>query len=269
MPYSSAMSGPELLDRACATLTGYFELGNRVLGAPGARFVRNPQYPLIYDANHVCAARAATPQELDELLRAVEVEFAELGHRQFKCDPHTPAALEARLVLEDYVASSEVQLLLEGELQADPREVEVRPCDSDRDWETLERLTRADHEEEARKFGHAVYSREVTAQMVAVRRGKCPPLRFWIARADDRDCAFFSSWPGTNGVGKVEDLFTLPEFRGRGVGTALIAHAVRDARERGAGPVLIGALTDDTPKQMYAGLGFRPLCVLREYLKLC
>ncbi len=262
------MSEPELLGRACATLTGYFELGNRVLEAPGARFVRNPQYPLVYDANHVCAARASTPQALDELLRAVEDEFAELRHRQFKCDPRTPPALEARLVLEDYVVSSEVQLLLEGELQVDPPELEIRLCESDGDWEELEQLTRADHDEEARKFGRPVYPREVSAQMVAVRRGKCPPLRFWIARVDGRDCAFFSSWPGTNGVGKVEDLFTLPGVRGHGVGTALIAHAVRDARERGAGPVLIGALTDDTPKHMYAALGFRPLCVLREYLKL-
>ena len=210
------MSEPELLDRACATLTGYFELGNQVLEAPGASFVRNAQHPRIYDANHVCAPRASTPDQLDALLRAVEEEFAELGHRQFKCDLGTPPALEARLVLEDYVVSSEVQLLLEGDLQA-----------------------------------------------------QCPPLRFWIARAEGSDCAFFSSWPGTNGIGKVEDLFTLPEFRGRGIGTALIAHAVLDARERGAGPVLIGALTDDAPKHMYAGLGFRPLCVMREYLKLC
>ncbi len=262
------MSDPELLERACATLTGYFELGNTVVQAPGARFVRNAQYPLIYDANHVAAARASSPQELGELLRAVEAEFAELGHCQFKCDPRTPPALEARLVLEDYVVSSEVQLLLESDLQAQPPDVEIRRCDSDGDWETLERLTRADHEEEAQKFGHPIHSREVTTQMVAVRRGKCPPLRFWIAHLEGRDCAFFSSWPGTNGIGKVEDLFTLPEFRGRGVGTALIAHAVRDARERGAGPVLIGALTDDTPKHMYAALGFRPLCVLREYLKL-
>ena len=252
------MSEPELLDRACATLTGYFELGNQVLEAPGASFVRNAQHPRIYDANHVCAPRASTPDQLDALLRAVEEEFAELGHRQFKCDLGTPPALEARLVLEDYVVSSEVQLLLEGDLQAQPPDVEIRLCESDADWETLERLTRADHEEEAQKFGHPVYAREVTAQMLAVRRGKCPPLRFWIARADGSDCAFFSSWPGTNGIGKVEDLFTLPEFRGRGIGTALIAHAVLDARERGAGPVLIGALTDDAPKHMYAGLASAP-----------
>ena len=36
--------------------------------------------------DRACATHASTPSEIDELLRAVEHEFAELGHRQFKCD---------------------------------------------------------------------------------------------------------------------------------------------------------------------------------------
>lgn len=263
------MSEFELLERVCAALQGYFELGNVVREVAGARFVRNLQHSLIYDANHVCAARVSTPSQIDELLAAVEREFGGLGHRQFKCDPLTPPALEARLVVEDYEATHEIQLLLEGPLQADPPEVEIRLCQSDEDWETLERLTRTENEEAARQFALPLVSQQVTTQMVAVRRGKSPSLRFWIARADGRDCAFFSSWAGTQGVGKVEDLFTLPEFRRRGIGSALIAHAVCDARERGAGPVLIGARTHDTPKHMYAAMGFRPFCVVREYLKRC
>ena len=35
----------------------------------------------------------------------------------------------------------------------------------------------------------------------------------------------------------------------------------------GACPVLIGAVPDDTPKDMYAALGFAPVCVLRSYTK--
>jgi GNAT superfamily N-acetyltransferase len=97
--------------------------------------------------------------------------------------------------------------------------------------------------------------------MVATKQAKAPDLRFWLARADGTGCAFLSSWPGANGVGKVEDLFTHPDFRHRGIATALIVHCVRDARERGAGPVLIGALPNDTPMRMYAAMGFRPFCV--------
>jgi GNAT superfamily N-acetyltransferase len=114
---------------------------------------------------------------------------------------------------------------------------------------------------------HDAWPRAITEQLVASKRAKAPSVRYFIARADGVDCAFFSAWPGENGVGKLEDLFTRAEYRGRGIGTALIAACVDDARARGAGPVLIGARLDDTPKQMYASLGFRPLCYQRSYLR--
>ena len=41
--------------------------------------------------------------------------------------------------------------------------------------------------------------------------------------AGNTDCAFLSSWPGANGVGKVEDLFTHAEFRHQGIASALIS----------------------------------------------
>jgi GNAT superfamily N-acetyltransferase len=65
-------------------------------------------------------------------------------------------------------------------------------------------------------------------------------------------------------VGKVEDLFTRPDFRHRRIATALIVHCVGDARERGAGPVLIGAALNDTPMHMYEAMGFRPFCVAHQ-----
>lgn len=65
----------------------------------------------------------------------------------------------------------------------------------------------------------------------------------------------------------VEDLFTHPDYRHRGIATALIARGVADARARGAGPVIIGADPTDTPMRMYAALGFRPIIVVRHYLR--
>jgi GNAT superfamily N-acetyltransferase len=115
---------------------------------------------------------------------------------------------------------------------------------------------------------HAAWPRRITEQLVLSKRLKAPAVRFWLARADGVDCGFFSAFPGANGVGLVEDLFTHPDFRGRGVASALIAACVDDARARGAGPVLIGARIDDTPKHIYAALGFRPLCVRRAYLRV-
>jgi GNAT superfamily N-acetyltransferase len=103
--------------------------------------------------------------------------------------------------------------------------------------------------------------------MLRTKRRKSPDVQYFIARVDDVDCGFFSAWPGANGVGQVEDLFTLAGYRGQGIGTALLAACVDDARARGAGPIIICARTEDTPKQMYAAMGFRPLCVQHGYLK--
>jgi GNAT superfamily N-acetyltransferase len=65
----------------------------------------------------------------------------------------------------------------------------------------------------------------------------------------------------------VEDLFTLPRYRNRGIARALIHHCVDDARARGAENVLIGARPDDTPKNIYAAMGFEPTCLTRNWLK--
>jgi hypothetical protein len=45
----------------------------------------------------------------------------------------------------------------------------------------------------------------------------------------------------------------------------MLRFAIGTARERGAGPVVIGAEVDDTPKRLYARFGFRPTAVTRSY----
>ncbi len=96
---------------------------------------------------------------------------------------------------------------------------------------------------------------------------KSPPVRYWLAYVDGEPRGYFNSWAGIDGVGQVESLFVQAEYRHRGLATALIHHCVADARAHGAGPVVIVADASDTPKRMYAAMGFRPVAVKREYLK--
>ena len=257
------MRDEDLLRRVYETLEGYYELGCEVIAEPQARFVRDRGAPRIYDVNFAHSVRAATEPEIGAALERADEVFTGSPHRVFHIDPWTPPAFEASLVLQGFEFEDEIQLLLERELDLgrDLPRVAIRPVESDDDWAVLRRLTRLDHEEQARRAVHPLWDEEVTTQMVATKRAKGPDLRFWLAHADGTDRAFLSSWPGANGVGKVEDLFTHPDVRHRGIATVLIAHCVRDARERGAGPVLIGALPNDTPMRMYAAMGFRPLCV--------
>jgi GNAT superfamily N-acetyltransferase len=103
----------------------------------------------------------------------------------------------------------------------------------------------------------------VTRAVVDVKRAKSPAVRVRVARDEGVDCGVFTSWDGVDRMGMVEDLFVLPEHRGRGVARALVRRAVADARERGAQSVLSGALVDDTPKDLYRRMGFDPLVVRR------
>lgn len=48
----------------------------------------------------------------------------------------------------------------------------------------------------------------------------------------------------------------------------LVHQCVADARSRGAGPVVIATDPADTPKHMYAAMGWEPVAVKREYLRV-
>jgi len=257
----------DLVARAYESVFGWLARGHASQRHAHARLVRDPRVAFVWDSNLAGEVRARTPDECDALLAAADAHYADFDHRSFFWDPRMPAEFEARLVLEGYAPRDDLVLALEGELgQRGPR-VELRAVESDADWATLEALCRLDHDEEVAQGFHAPWDAEVTRQIVLAKRLKGPDVRYVLARADGVDCAFFSAWPGENGVGQVEDLFTRSDFRGRGIATALIAACVDDARKRGAGPVLISARSNDTPKQMYAALGFRPLCVQRIYTR--
>jgi GNAT superfamily N-acetyltransferase len=108
---------------------------------------------------------------------------------------------------------------------------------------------------------------EIGRQMFEVKRLKQPPVQYFMAYVKDKPVAYFNSWAGIAGVGQVEDLFTLQKFRKRGIARALIHDCVADARTKGAGPVVIAADPTDTPKRIYAAMGFRPVAVQSHYTK--
>jgi GNAT superfamily N-acetyltransferase len=252
--------------RACRTYRSYLALGHQVVEGAFGRVVREPRAPRIYDANHVQAVSAGSEEAVEAALAFVEEGLGELGHRHVLVEPATPPTFVARLALEGYVGKPTLQMLLEGALAGPaPPAVDLRPAESEEDWRAFRALLREDQLEDCARQGRPPYDEVVTDEMVLTKRAK-PGLRFWLARVDDLDAGFFSAWPGEDGVGMVEDLFTLPRFRRRGVARALLHRAVADARERGAREVLIGADPADTPKALYARLGFRPACLTWSWL---
>ena len=256
------MSDADLIARVCQTYEAYLELDNESFEADGATFVRSRTAFNRYDANHVAHIRAESPQEIEALLRRVEVEFKDFTHRAFYLDPLTPPQFAARLVLDGgYRVIEELIMLLEGELKASPKPADIRLIEDESQWQALFEM------EAMWASTYPPESRTPLEQNFYQLRSKTPPVRWWLAYVDGVPRAFFNSWEGTNGVGQVEDLFTQPEYRHQGLATALLAHCVADARKHGAGPVIIGADPNDTPKHMYASMGWRPLYVTRHFVK--
>lgn len=242
-------------------------LGHPTFEAAGASFVRHPAYPRIYDANFIHGISASTPDEIESLFARARKEYDHCGTITFRLDPSTPAAFEARLALEgEQRGSGTLVMLLEGDLRGGrPKPCDVRPIDTESAWSAYADLKRADWREHAERADEDPEAVAIPDGLAATNRLKCPPVRHFMAYANDRPVGFFNAWEGEEGVGQVEDLFVLPEQRHRGIATALIHHCVADARARGAGPVVICADPTDTPKNMYAALGWRPVALTRQF----
>jgi GNAT superfamily N-acetyltransferase len=258
----------DVVRRAIAVDQANRSYGAEQFTACGATFVRSRSLPIIHDLNHVAEARAADPAALDALMARVEHEFAGCAHRQFVVDPDTPPALVARLVLDGYDdLEASLLMLLEGDLRGSAaRPHTIRAVTTEDDWETYARLKRLDWAERAARLGIGPLP-DVGEGLIQAYRAKVPPLRYWLALADGEPRGFFSSWEGPAGVGQVEDLFVEKGFRHRGLATALVHHAVADARRTGAKEIAIIADATDTPKTMYAAMGFRPVAVQYKYTR--
>jgi len=256
-----------IVERVSVAYAWQRALGHEIVQDSLCCIVRDPVHPDVWDANHVSGVRASTTAEIGQVLQHTDENFQHCHHRLFVVDPLTPQAFVARLALDDYQElTPTIQLVLDGALQANPRNIDLRPVTTEADWQCLHTLVLHDHAEGARTQGMTIPV-EVTQGMVTSYRKKWPTYQFFLAREDGADCAYGAGVLCAYGMGIVEDLFTLPSFRKRGIATAIIARAITFAREQGAEQILIGALASEPPKRLYAALGFSPVCVTREYIK--
>ena len=141
------MKDAELAQRVSDTAAAYLALGCEVFEADGARFVRNREWPFIYDANHVSHIRCGSELELDRLLERMEREFPHCRHRRLDLDPSTPEFVGARLALDGYACGETLELLLEGELRGTPKPVDLREITTDADWAAYAGLQEMDYRE--------------------------------------------------------------------------------------------------------------------------
>jgi GNAT superfamily N-acetyltransferase len=246
-----------LLDAALRAVDTWYELGVEWIDRAGARFLRDRARPHVYDANHV--RRPRNPVDVPALLAAADEIFVGCDHRAVRLDPRSPGAeLEAALLLGGYACELQILMALEGPLRGRPGTVRIAPAADERAWQAFTRLKQTEFDADGLRLPAEAWCGHL--------RAKTPPVVTWLADLDGEPVGFFSELVGGE-VAVLEDLYVRPDARQRGVGTALVAQAVAHARLRGAGACCLAARADDTPKEMYARMGFRPIGVTRSLLR--
>ena len=237
-------------------------LGHDIIATPYGRIVTNLAHPTVWDANHADAVTAEQPEEIAALLASMDDHLAHTPWRVVHTDPFTPEAFSARLALDGYAEQPAViQMVLSRQLQAVPGS-DITPIETEADWRALAALVRRDHEEGARTGG-AILSAKVTDEIVAGYRAKDGPYRFLLASIGGIPVAYGACAAAPSGAGMIEDLFTLPAYRQRGIASALIAHFSGQLVAQGCDFIFLGALVGEQARHLYAKLGFRPIMLTR------
>ena len=96
--------------------------------------------------------------------------------------------------------------------------------------------------------------------------GEAIPTRLFAGEADGRLVAHTELYC-EDGVGQVENVFTLPDYRSRGLARSLVLHAVAESHAAGIEFTFLVADADDWPQRLYEKLGFETVGRYARFLK--
>jgi GNAT superfamily N-acetyltransferase len=242
-------------------------LGLRVIEAPHCAIVADPAKPDLWDANHADDVTAATDDKIDAVLAAMDQHLAHSDWRVVHTDAFTPDCFLARLA---YLGFEErpvvVQMTCERLKPMARAPVELVEIADDDGWAALTALVRADVAE-GKRTGGLDLDDAVVDDMVANYRAKAPAYRFHLAVLAGAPVAYGAMIAAPNGMGMIEDLFTLPSARRRGIASTMIAHFDAALRAEGCTGIFLGAVAAEEAKSLYYNLGFRPAMLSRCWVK--
>jgi len=203
-------------------------LAQRVERTPVGDALFVDDLPQVYMLNYVRADRG----EPDEIKAAADTAMEHLHHRKV----FTYLDLDFGWRKHEHLV---MQHLREPDRRVDTSHVR------DVDFEEIAPLRMYDYE-----------NAEEGAQLNEAQRrvGQAIDVR-WLAAFDGDDLAAWCHIRSADGVAQIEDVNTLPLFRGRGHGRAVVQHAIDEARAT-HDVVYLEALEHDWPRELYDRLGF-------------
>lgn len=205
-----------------------------------------PSLPLVWAVNQLRVAEALT---FEELVALADEEMTGVGYRQIAVE-HQQAGpgLEQSFRSTGWKVERDVLMILSDSADRPADTSVVEDAGEDEVAEMMRRWYGDDEPtpveiDQLADYGR-LESRTLGDRLLGVRGGDGRLVAITKLRSDGR-------------TAQVEDVYTVPEARGRGFARALISRATELAREGGHELVFIVADDADWPKQLYARLGFR------------
>jgi ribosomal protein S18 acetylase RimI-like enzyme len=225
------------------------------------RVLRATRYPSYYEYNIVCV-EDEPEMSAAELAAFADQALAGLAHRRL--DFESVAAGEARrgaLVQRGWLPTRLLWMRHEppvAPIAQPPVELEEVPYDDVLDLRLLwHREDFAEHTgpQELEHYRSA-------GRQVALSRG----ASVFAVRGDSGDPIAFAQLERQGTEAEISQVYVHPHHRGRGLGGAVTQGAIRAAS--GVHDLWIVADDEDRAKDLYARLGFRPVCASIEFLLL-
>jgi ribosomal protein S18 acetylase RimI-like enzyme len=96
--------------------------------------------------------------------------------------------------------------------------------------------------------------------------GQAIPTRLFAAAVDGKLVAHTELY-SEDGVGQVENVYTLADYRGRGLARSLVLRGVEESQAAGNDLTFLVADADDWPQRLYEKLGFDTAGRCARFLK--
>lgn len=231
-----------------------FERGSLALTAdemtstPHGWVARTPSLPVVRSLNQV---GVSGPIGLEDALELLELHLGDLPYRQLVLEDE-PAGerFAAELGPSGWKVDRNVLMVLTGAPDRGLDTSAVVEADEDDALVLMAAWTAEDEELRSSPAAHRQVL-EATRRTWRARNAR----RFGV-RGDDGALAGITMLYSDGQVAQVEDVYLDPSVRGRGLGRALVTHAVVQALDAGHELVFIGGNDNDWPKDLYARVGF-------------
>ena len=242
---------PTELDRALAFEEALSaRSAERIVPFRSGRAYFNDSFPRVWDLNflRVDGGKAVDPGELAAEAELLHTDAGHTHRRVEVPDEDVGARLETFFRRLGWKIERDVILVYRG---AGERSVGTSIVEEVAPEDLL-----ALREEVSRAEAWAT-DEEALREVLAASRiwGTIANARYFAVRVDGAPVSAAELY--TDGrVAQVEDVVTLPDYRGRGFASAVVLRAVEEALAAGVDLVFLVAGDDDRPKELYGRLGF-------------